>query len=63
MTHRKAKQNTIMIHMHARHLKEMAVGDAVLILNSNKWKPVRVMAISRDAPQYQVRHIVETDDI
>ena len=48
MTHRKAKQNTIMIHMHAKHLKEMVVGDAVLILNSDhdKWKPARVMAIS-----------------
>ena len=53
ITQRKAKQKYY-YDRHARHLKEMAVGDAVMMLDGNKWKPAKVIAISREAPQSYV---------
>ena len=50
MTQRKAKQKYY-CDKHARHLKEMAVGDAVMMMDGNKWKPAKVIAISQDAPR------------
>ena len=49
MTQRKAKQKYY-YDRHVRHLKEMAVGDAVMMLDDNKWKPAKVIDISRNAP-------------
>ena len=53
ITQRKAKQKYY-YDRHARHLKEMAVGDAVMMLDGNKWKPAKVIAISREAPRSYV---------
>ena len=53
MTQRKAKQKYY-YDKHARHLKEMAVGDAVMMMDGNKWKPAKVIAISQDAPRSYV---------
>ena len=53
ITQRKAKQEYY-YDRHARHLKEMAVGDAVMMLDGNKWKPAKVIAISREVPRSYV---------
>ena len=53
ITQRKAKQKYY-YDRHARHLKEMPVGDAVMMLDGNKWKPAKMIAISQEAPRSYV---------
>ena len=53
ITQRKAKHKYY-YDRHARHLKEMSVGDAVMMLDGNKWKPAKVIAVSQEAPRSYV---------
>ena len=53
MTQRKAKQKYY-YDKHARYIKEMAVGDAIMMMDGKKWKPGKVIAISQGAPRSYV---------